>query len=1328
MIKRIHLFILVIATLFCGCKGPNSHHSASKVSFSIPARVLEKFDNNNEDVITVCTDVFQENNVIISKEQQMTLRYDDDNKPYLNSIVLNEIPLFTPLVFKMKIFLDDELFAFGQSNETIFSRDENKLDLKLSVIPQKIEPGLILSINQPEITVEEWQESVTFIATEGFDSYSWICGEQISTEKEFVVDISNLEIGNFDVILVATKNGKEYCATSKLNVISISSALKINQTEVIVEEWQEKTTFTATEGFDSYNWTCGEQTGTENEFIIDVSKLKVGEYDVVVTAKKGTKEYEAVAKLKVEELSIVLIINQSEITVSEKDEKATFTATEGFDSYNWSCGEQTGTGNEFIIDITKLKVGEYDVVVTAKKGTKEYTATAKLKVEAFVTLVINQSEIKVSETEEKATFTATEGFDSYNWSCDNQTGTGSEFAIDIAKLKVGEYNVTLKATKDGKEYEAAAKLKVEELSIVLIINQSEITVSEKDEKATFTATEGFDSYNWSCGEQTGTGNEFIIDITKLKVGEYDVVVTAKKGTKEYTATAKLKVEAFVTLVINQSEIKVSETEEKATFTATEGFDSYNWSCDNQTGTGSEFAIDIAKLKVGEYNVTLKATKDGKEYEAAAKLKVEELSIVLQISETNVTVEEWKESTEFTATEGFDGYTWEVVDTNTNETKLSQTGEKNKFVVTVSQLQVGKYNVNVTAVKGTKTYTKTTTLEVIAFATGLEIQQGNVTVEEWKESTEFIATEGFESYTWEVVDTNTNETKLSQTSEKNEFVVTISDLQVGKYNVSVTAVKGTKTYTKTTTLEVTAFATVLQIQQGNVVIEEWKESTEFTATEGFDSYTWEVVDTNTNETKLSKTSEKNKFVIDISQLQVGKYNVSVTAVKGTKTYTKTTTLEVTAFATVLQIQQGNVVIGEGKQNITFTATSGYDNYSWTCDGEELIGEESSITIDISTLSVGEHEIKVTAIKGTITHSVSTTLTVNTPSITLQIEQSDVIVENTAGTTTFTATEGFDSYNWTCGDQTQTGSKSSFTIVKTSLREGVYIVRLIATKDGIEYSAETSLTVVKPSGSSGISFEVVHTDVTIAVEEDDNDILFATDFGYDSYKWIIAGKDDYDNSPFCSISKDSLGEGVYIVRLIATKDGREYSAEGRVSIELPKRSPGISFEVVHTDITIAVAEERDNAILFETDFGYDSYKWIIAGKDDYDNSPFCPIIKDSLCEGVYIVRLIATKDGREYSAVGKLTVDLPNITSGFSIDVVENDDIYFDVYPDDNKITFVTYENCDSYYWTCGDKSGNEKTFTIEKSDFNNSATYLIRLVVYKDGREYSCQQLFSISEL
>ena len=289
MIKRIHLFILVIATLFCGCKDSNSHHSASKVSFSIPARVLEKIENNNEDVITVCTDVFHENNVIISKEQQMMLRYDDDNKPYLNSIVLNEIPLFTPLVFKMKIFLGDELFAFGQSNETIFSRDENKLDLKLSVIPQKIEPDLILSINQPEITVEEWQESVTFIATEGFDSYSWICGEQISTEKEFVVDISNLEIGNFDVILVATKNGKEYCATSKLNVIPISSALKINQTEVIVEEWQEKTTFTATEGFDSYNWSCGEQTGTDNEFIIDITKLKVGEYDVVVTAKKEQK-------------------------------------------------------------------------------------------------------------------------------------------------------------------------------------------------------------------------------------------------------------------------------------------------------------------------------------------------------------------------------------------------------------------------------------------------------------------------------------------------------------------------------------------------------------------------------------------------------------------------------------------------------------------------------------------------------------------------------------------------------------------------------------------------------------------------------------------------------------------------------------------------------------------------------------------------------------------------------------------------------------------------------------------------------------------------------
>ena len=33
------------------------------------------------------------------------------------------------------------------------------------------------------------------------------------------------------------------------------------------------------------------------------------------------------------------------------------------------------------------------------------------------------------------------------------------------------------------------------------------------------------------------------------------------------------------------------------------------------------------------------------------------------------------------------------------------------------------------------------------------------------------------------------------------------------------------------------------------------------------------------------------------------------------------------------------------------------------------------------------------------------------------------------------------------------------------------------------------------------------------------------------------------------------------------------EGRLSVELPKRSPGISFEVVHTDVTIAVEEDEE-----------------------------------------------------------------------------------------------------------------------------------------------------------
>ena len=563
MSKRLYLLILFAVTLFCGCKNSNPLDSTTKVSFSIPARVLEDVGNNNGEDILVCTQVLRGSKVIIDEKYERTLFFDENNKPYIESVVLEDIPLYTSLVLKMQIFVGEELFAEGQSEKTLFTEGKNTLNLQLKLIPKDddpdpedpADPEIELKIIQTSITVEEWEESATFTATEGFDSYNWTCGDQTGTTKEFVVDISKLNVGEYEVTVVATKGTKTYTATSKLIVEAFSNTLKINQTEVSVEEWEESVTFTATTGFESYSWSCGDQTSDTNSFTINVSDLSVGEYEVTVTATKGTKTYSATSKLIVKAISKPLEISRIILSEDESLSIAKFTATEGFSDFSWSCADQRGYDSEFTVDLSKLSVGEHKVNLTATKGTKTYTAETTFKVEAMINFgEITQSEVNIiNESKEiingyeKLIFKASEGFDSYTWRYANETEIGDSIEIDTSVLPLGKYVLQLLAVKNGIEYSAQVEFEIQNKissNLVLIKDLVISIVYETDDYITLSVPDGYDSYEWRCQNLTSDENTFTInwrDLIDLEGGSPYILVNviAVKNGVEYSAEITL---------------------------------------------------------------------------------------------------------------------------------------------------------------------------------------------------------------------------------------------------------------------------------------------------------------------------------------------------------------------------------------------------------------------------------------------------------------------------------------------------------------------------------------------------------------------------------------------------------------------------------------------------------------------------------------------------------------------------------------------------------------------------------------------------------------------
>ena len=508
MSKRIYLYILLVATFFCSsCNFSASEEkflNESELSFSISRNVLAQIDSSVETTVTIHTEVLKENTLIIDDLQDRKLLFNENNEPYLESITLNKVPLYCPLVFKMQVLIGDNLFAEGQSEEVVFSRKNKRLNLQLAVVLQDEpapeepkepseeepkeptepeepeapeepeepeEPELELKINKPSITVEEWEETAIFTATEGFDSYNWTCGDQTGTTKEFVVDISKLNVKEYEVNLVAKKGETEYYATSKLTVNEISTPLVITEKDVVVEQGNN-VTFVATKGFDSYSWSCscGNSTSTEESFTINTKELSLGENSVRLKAKKGTKEYTTEAKFNVipkkGDSNFGLIMETTEITVTE-GENATFTALEGFDYYYWECGNQSKSGtNIFTVDTKELLSGKYIVKLIVTKGTNEYSAEAILVVEpkpGKVTgdITINQLEVKITAETNYETgeliLTATEGFDNYIWEVMGEQSpitSNNSFTVNIRNLQLqGSYVIRVIATdKNGNEY------------------------------------------------------------------------------------------------------------------------------------------------------------------------------------------------------------------------------------------------------------------------------------------------------------------------------------------------------------------------------------------------------------------------------------------------------------------------------------------------------------------------------------------------------------------------------------------------------------------------------------------------------------------------------------------------------------------------------------------------------------------------------------------------------------------------------------------------------------------------------------------------------------
>ncbi|SIQ06472.1 hypothetical protein SAMN05920897_10385 [Alkalispirochaeta americana] len=270
--------------------------------------------------------------------------------------------------------------------------------------------------------------------------------------------------------------------------------------EVNLDEISELT-FTAPEGYDSYEWTVNNMEGWDNSNTITISESEISdvifpglntvdlEVELGGEVYHGTFTFTAIETILGELVIEAILVNpedeqitldaDAEVNLDEISE-LTFTAPEGYDSYNWTVNNMEDWGNSNTITISESDISdvifpglntvdlEVELGGEVYHGTFTFTAIETILGELVIeAILVNpedeeieltaDTEVNIDEITE-LTFTAPTGYDSYEWTVNDMEGWDNSNTITIPEsdisdvIKLGQNTVDLVVEKAGALY------------------------------------------------------------------------------------------------------------------------------------------------------------------------------------------------------------------------------------------------------------------------------------------------------------------------------------------------------------------------------------------------------------------------------------------------------------------------------------------------------------------------------------------------------------------------------------------------------------------------------------------------------------------------------------------------------------------------------------------------------------------------------------------------------------------------------------------------------------------------------------------------------------
>jgi|GEM_PF-903960 len=841
-------------------------------------------------------------------------------------------------------------------------------------------------------------QNVILAAPMGFDNYLWSNGE--TTQSITVTDS-----GTFDVI-ITDANGCKSMPSAPITTTAISSVIApiINTSGTTTLCQGENVILSAPTGFSDYLWSNGETTQ-------DITVNTSGTFTCIITSTNGCQSAPS------EPIAVVInplpntptITSNNSTTFCEGD-SIILAAPTGFDSYLWSNSETTQS-------ITITDSGTYDVIITDTNGctsapsasivtTLNVTSTPSITAQSSTTFCEGQSVI----------LTAPTGF-TYLWS-------NGETTQNIIVIDSGVFNVMTTDTNDCTSAPSAPITTTAISSVTApIINTSGTTTLCQGENVVLTAPAGSSGYLWSNGAMAQS-------ITVSTPGMYSCIITSADGCESPPSEPiEVMVNPLPAVPIITSNPSNTFCEgDNVILTATAGFDSYLWS-------NGETTQSITVSTSGTFDViVINANGCESQLSEAITTNINAIPTPSVTAQSSTTFCEG-ESVTLTAPAGFtylwsngettqsitvtDSDTYDVVVTDNNGCEspnsmpvtvvaLSSTSPPILTASGTTSLCEGEF-VTLTAPTGFTNYLWSNgadTQEITVNVSGTftcEITSANgcpsppsepitVTVSPLPATPSIIANSATTFCEGESV-TLTAPTGFTYLWSNGETTQNIIVTDSGTYDCIVVDANGCTSPTSAAiTTSVTPIAAPTVTASGTTTFCEG-ESVTLIAPAGF-TYLWSNDETTQN----------------ITVTDSGVYDVTVTDTNGciSPASIPVNVVSLSVDAAPQLTASGATTFCEG-ESVTLSAPSGSSGYLWST---------GATTQDITVSASGSFTCKITNTSGCLSPiSEPVVITVNPLPDTPIITASSAITFCEGESVTLSAPSGFDNYEWSTGENTQ-----------------------------------------------------------------------------------------------------------------------------------------------------------------------------------------------------------------------------------------------------------------------------------------------------------------------